>query len=68
MFKNFGYVPNNSFVHSKRFNPCVLRMDLDGDIVIAESRNLFKSKYHYELAVDIKRKYFTVVRIAHYKK
>lgn len=67
MFKNFGYVSNNSFVHSKRFNPCVFRMDLDGDIITAESRNPFKSKYYYELVVDIKRKYFAVVRIVHYK-
>ena len=67
MFKNFGYVPNNSVVHSKRFNPRVLGMDLDGDIITAKSRNPFKSKYCYVLAVDIKRKYFVVVRAMHYK-
>lgn len=62
MFKNFGNIPNNSFVRSKRFIPSVLGMDLDGDIVTAESRNPFKSKYCYELMVDIKGKYFAVVR------
>lgn len=67
MFKNFGYVPNNSAVHSKRFNPRVLGMDLDGDIITAKSRNPFKSKHCYVLAVDIKRKYFAIVRIIHYK-
>ena len=66
MFKNFEYVSNNSFVRSKRFNPRVLGMDLDGDIITAESRNPFKQKYCYELAVNIKRKYFAVVRIVHY--
>ena len=35
MFKNFEYVSNNSFVRSKRFNPRVLGMDLDGDIITA---------------------------------
>ena len=67
MFKNFGYVPNNSFVRSKKFNPRVLGMDLDGDIITAESRNPFKSKYYYELAVDVERRYFTIVHIIHYK-
>lgn len=42
-------------------------MDLDGDIIIAKSRNPFNSKYCYELVVDVERKYFTIVRIVHYK-
>ena len=66
MFKDFGYVPSNRFIQSKKFNPCVLGMDLDGDVITATSRNPFKSKYVYELVVDVKRKYFTIVRIMHY--
>lgn len=65
MFKNFGYVPNNSFIRSKKFDPCVLGMDLDGDIITAESRNPFKSKYYYELAVNVEKNYFTVVRVTY---
>jgi len=66
MFKDFGYVPSNRFIQSKKFNPCVLGMDLDGDVITATSRNPFKSKYVYELVVDVERKYFTIVRIMHY--
>ena len=67
MFKNFEYFASISFTHSKRFDPNVFGMNLDGDIITAESRNPFKSKYCYRLAVNIKRKYFTIVRIVHYK-
>jgi hypothetical protein len=62
MFKNFGYVPSNRYICFKRFKPSVLGMDLDGDIITAESRNPFKSKYYYELMVNVKRKYFAIVR------
>ena len=73
MFKNFEYFASISFTHSKRFDPNVFGMNLDGDIITAESRNPFKSKYYYYyyyyygLAVNVKRKYFTIVRIVHYK-
>ena len=68
MFKNFEYFASSiSFIRSKRFDPNVFGIDLDGDIITAESRNTFKSKYCYELAVNVKRKYFTIVRIVHYK-
>ena len=67
MFKNFEYFASISFTHSKRFDPNVFGMNLDGDIITAESRNPFKSKYCYGLAVNVKRKYFTIVRIVHYK-
>lgn len=67
MFKNFEYLPSISVIHSKRFDPYVFGMDLDGDIIIAKSRNPFKSKYCYELVVNVERKYFTIVRIVHYK-
>lgn len=65
MFKDFGYVPGNSFIHSKRFDPGVLGMDLDGDVITAKSRNPFKTKYDYELVVNVESKCFTIVRIAH---
>ena len=65
MFKDFGYVPGNSFIQSKKFNPRTFGMDLDGDIVTAKSRNPFKTKYDYELVVDVERKYFAIVRIMH---
>lgn len=58
MFKDFGYVPSNRFIQSKKFNPCVLGMDLDGDVITATSRNPFKSKYIYELVVDVEKKIF----------
>ena len=67
MFKNFEYFASISFTHSKRFDPNVFGMNLDGDIITAESRSPFKSKYCYGLAVNVKRKYFTIVRIVHYK-
>ena len=67
MFKNFEYLPSISVIHSKRFDPYVFGMDLDGDIIIAKTRNPFKSKYCYELVVNVERKYFTIVRIVHYK-
>ena len=67
MFKNFEYLQSISVIHSKRFDPYVFGLDLDGDIIIAKSRNPFKSKYCYELVVDVERKYFTIVRIVHYK-
>lgn len=67
MFKNFEYFANISFTHFKRFDPNVFGMNLDGDIITAKSRNPFKSKYCYGLAVNVKRKYFTIVRIVHYK-
>ena len=67
MFKNFEYLPSISVIHSKRFDPYVFGMDLDGDIIIAKTRNPFKSKYWYELVVNVERKYFTIVRIVHYK-
>ena len=67
MFKNFEYLPSISVIHSKRFDPYVFGMDLDGDIIIAKTRNPFKSKYCYELVVNVGRKYFTIVRIVHYK-
>lgn len=66
MFKDFGYVPYNSFIRSKKFDPRTLGMDLDGDIITAKSKNPFKSKYVYELAVDVERKYFSIIRIKHY--
>ena len=55
MFKNFEYLPSISVIHSKRFDPYVFGMDLDGDIIIAKTRNPFKSKYCYELVVDVER-------------
>lgn len=67
MFKNFEHFASISFIRSKRFDPNVFGMDLDGDIIIAKSRNPFKSKYCYGLAVNVERKYFTIVRIVHYK-
>ena len=67
MFKNFEYFASISFTHSKRFDSNVFGMNLDGDIITAKSRNSFKSKYCYGLAVNVKRKYFTIVRIVHYK-
>ena len=70
MFKNFVYFASSiSFIHSKRFDPNVfgMNLDVDGDIITAESRNPFKSKYCYWITVDVKRKYFTIVRIVHYK-
>lgn len=66
MFKDFGYVPSNRLIQSKKFNPRAFGMDLDGDVITATSRNPFKSKYVYELVVDVERKYFTIVRIMHY--
>lgn len=65
MFKDFEYVPGNSVIHSKRFDPGVLGMDLDGDVIIAKSRNPFKSKYNYELVVNVETKCFAIVRITH---
>ena len=62
MFKNFGYAPNNSYVYSKRFDPAVLGMDLDGDVITASSRNPFKYKYRYELVIDVLHKYFVIIR------
>ena len=67
MFKNFEYFTSISAIHSNRFDPNVFGMNLDGDIITAKSRNPFKSKYCYGLAVNVKRKYFTIVRIVHYK-
>ena len=67
MFKNFEYFRSISVIHSNRFDPNVFGMNLDGDIITAKSRNPFKSKYCYGLAVNVKRKYFTIVRIVHYK-
>lgn len=68
MFKNFEYVPNNSFVRSKKFDPIILGIDTDDDVIVASSKNPFKCKYRYELVVDVLQKYFVVVRIVHYKK
>ena len=65
MFKNFGYVPNNSWVHSKKFDPGVLGMDLDGDVITASSRNPFKRKYRYGLVIDVKHNYFVIIRKVH---
>ena len=45
MFKNFEYFASISFIHSKRFDPYVFGMNLDGDIITAKSKNPFKSKY-----------------------
>ena len=66
MFKDFGYVPSNRLIQSKKFNPRAFGMDLDGDVITATSRNPFKSKYGYELVVDVERKNFTIDRIIHY--
>ena len=48
MFENFEYFPSiTSYIRSKRFDPYIFGTDLDGDIIIAKSRNPFKSKYCY---------------------
>lgn len=66
MFKNFGYVPNtNSYAYSKKFDPTVFGMDLDGDVITASSKNPFKRKYRYELVVDVLHKYFIIIRKVH---
>lgn len=67
MFKNFGYYGPmvNGWVHSKKFVPGVLGMDLDGDVITASSKNPFKRKYRYELCVDVEHKYFVIIRKVH---
>ena len=69
MFKNFGYygstVNGYGWVHSKKFDPGAFGMDLDGDVITASSKNPFKRKYRYELVVDVKNKYFVIVRKVH---
>lgn len=68
MFKNFGYVPTNNslkYSYSKKFDPTVFGMDLDGDVITASSKNPFKRKYRYELVVDVLHKYFVIIRKVH---
>lgn len=62
MFKNFeNELNNNSQTHSKKFNPTILGIDVDSDVITATSKNTFKHKYRYELVVDILQKYFVII-------
>jgi hypothetical protein len=62
LFKNFCYIPTTGQLLVYRKFSTNNGMDLDGDIINATSKNPFKSKYRYELCVDVLHKYFVIVR------
>ena len=49
MFKNFENELNNSRTYSKKFDPTILGIDIDSDVITATSKNPFKYKYRGEL-------------------
>ena len=61
MFKNFENELNNSLIHSKKFDPTILGIDVDSDVITATSKNPFKHKYRYELVIDVLRNYFVII-------
>ena len=62
LFKDFCYIPVTGQLLPYRKFSTIVGIVSDGDILNATSKNPFKSKYRYELCVDIMHNYFVIVR------